>query len=66
MQKGDITTYVTGFLQKLTECTDVDENEALYHFLEGLKPEVQWWVRNSKPRDLAAATQAAEELGGTL
>ena len=65
-QKGNITEYVTGFLQRLTECADVEEAEALYRFLEGLKPEVQRWVRNTKPTSLADATQAAEELGGTL
>ena len=45
---------------------DVDENEALYRFVEGLKPKVQRWVRNAKPSDLADATQTAEEVGSTL
>ena len=55
-----------GFLQRLNECTNVDGNEVLYCFVEGLKPEIQCWVRNAKPSDLADATQTAEEVGSTL
>ena len=65
-QRGNVTDYVMGFLQRLNECTDVDENEVLYRFVEGLKPEVQRWVRNAKPSDLADATQTAKEVGSTL
>ena len=64
-QKSDVTGYVTGFLQRYTECVDVDEPEALYRFLEGLQPEIQHWVRRSKPTTLEEATQAAEEIGST-
>ena len=38
----------------------------MFHFLDGLKPTTQAWLRTQKPQDLRAAMQAAEELGSTL
>ena len=55
-QRGNITDYVMGFLLRLNEWTNVDKNEVLYHFVEGLKPEVQCWVKNAKLSDFSDAT----------
>ena len=35
-QRGSVTDYIVGFLEKYTACADVDTNEALFHFLDGL------------------------------
>ena len=38
----------------------------MFHFLDGLEPTIQAWVRAYKPWNLKAAMQTAEELGSTL
>ena len=61
-----MTNYINGFNERYIQCADVDLQEAMFHFLDGLEPTTQAWVRAQKPQDLRAAMQAAEELGSTL
>ena len=49
-----------GFSERYTACSDVDEAEALFRFLDGLQPALQAWVRTQKPTTLQEAMQAAE------
>ena len=61
-----MTNYINGFNERYIQCADIDLQEAMFRFLDGLEPTTQAWVRAQKPRDLRAAMQAAEELGSTL
>ena len=64
--KDPVTNYINGFNERYIQCADVDSQEAMFRFMDGLEPTTQDWVRVQKPRDLRAAMQAAEELGSTL
>ena len=44
-QRGSITDYIVGFSKRYTQCVDVNEAEALSHFLDGLQGDIQAWVR---------------------
>ena len=35
-QRGSVTDYIVGFSEIYTACADVDTNEALFRFLDGL------------------------------
>ena len=61
-----MTNYINDFSERYIKCTDLNLQEAMFRFLDGLEPTTQAWVRAQKPRDLRAAMQAAEELGSTL
>ena len=37
MQHGSVTDYIIGFSERYTVCADVDANEALFCFLNGLQ-----------------------------
>ena len=39
-QHGSVTDYIVGFSEHYTTCADVDANEALFRFLDGLQPSV--------------------------
>ena len=39
-QRGSVTDYIVGFSEWYTACADVDANEALFRFLDGLQPSV--------------------------
>ena len=39
-QHGLVTDYIVGFSECYTACADVDANEALFRFLDGLQPSV--------------------------
>ena len=41
----DVTAYVAQYSACLNECTDVDEAEALFRFIDGLHADVQCLVR---------------------
>ena len=36
-QRGSVTDYIVGYLEIYTACADVDTNEALFRFLDGLQ-----------------------------
>ena len=59
-QKGSVTEYIVGFSEWYTQCTDVNEAEAMFWFVDGLSANVQAWVRTQKPTDLQSAMQMAE------
>ena len=61
-----MTNYINGFDKRYIKCADFNFQEAMFHFLDGLEPTTQAWVRAQKPQDLRAAMQAAKELGSTL
>ena len=44
-QRGSITDYIAGFSEWYTQCLDVNDAEALFHFLDGLQGDIQAWVR---------------------
>ena len=37
IQRGSVTDYIVGFSERYTDCADVDANEALFRFLDGLQ-----------------------------
>ena len=39
-QHGSATDYIIGFPECYTDCADVDTNEALFKFLDGLQPSI--------------------------
>ena len=43
-QQGSITDYIAGFSEWYTQCVDVNDAEALFHFLDGLQGDIQAWV----------------------
>ena len=61
-----MTNYINGFNERYIQYADVNFQEAMFYFLDGLESTTQAWVRAQKPRDLRVAMQAAEELGSTL
>ena len=59
-QKGGLTEHIVGFSEWYTQCSNVDEAEALFSFLDGLSRQLQAFVRMQKPNDLQSAMQIAE------
>ena len=51
---------MVGFSERSTQCTDVNEAEAMFWFVDGLSANVQAWERTQKPVDLQSAMQMAE------
>ena len=43
-QGGSITDYIVGFSKRYTKCIDINDAEALFHFLDGLQGDIQAWV----------------------
>ena len=39
-QCGSVTNYIVGFSEQYTACANVDANEALFRFLDGLQPSI--------------------------
>ena len=35
-QCGSVTEYIVGFSERLTRCTDVNEDKAMFYFVDGL------------------------------
>ena len=44
VQTGSVEAYTTAFITRLLECTDIDNSEAVRHFISGLKTEPCNWV----------------------
>ena len=44
-QRGGIIEYIVGFSEQFTRCSDVDSTEAPFHFLDGLSPQLQTFIR---------------------
>ena len=40
-QRGSITDYIVDFSELYTQCVDVNDAEALFHFLDGLQGDIQ-------------------------
>ena len=59
-QRGSVTEYIVGFSERYTQCTDVNNAEALFRFVDGLSVNIQAWVRTQKPVDLQSAMQMTE------
>ena len=63
-----VEAYTTAFRTRLLECTDVDDSEAVRHFISGLKTEPRNWVcmmiGNESPA-LQHAAQIAERYDNT-
>ena len=45
VQTGSVEAYTTAFRTQLLECTDIDDSEAVRHFISGLKMDPRKWVR---------------------
>ena len=43
-QRWSITDYIVGFSEWYTQCVDVNDAEALFHFLDGLQGDIKAWV----------------------
>ena len=59
-QKGSVTEYIVGFSERYTQCIDVNEAEALFHFVDGLSANIQAWAHTQKPINLQSAMQMGE------
>ena len=51
-QKGSSTEYIVGFSVCCTQCTDMNDAQALFWFVDGLSANIQAWVHTQKPVDL--------------
>ena len=64
---GSVEAYTTAFHTRLLECTDINDSEAVRHYISGLKMEPRNWVRmmigNESPSLHAA--QIAERYDNT-
>ena len=54
-QSGNIASYIYIFLQYLNKCPDVEETEVIFHFVEGLVPEVECYIQLQQLRTLQQA-----------
>ena len=54
------------FSKHLMYCVDMNNDKALFCFVDGLLLQLQVWVRTRKPQMLQDAMQIAEEVGSTL
>ena len=59
VQTGSVESYTTAFRTRLLECTDVDDSEAVRHFISGLNMEPRNWVRMMIGNDLPSLQHAA-------
>ena len=60
-QNTSVSAYITKFRALVTEIGDMPQKEAMYHFLKGLKPEIQARTRTQKPVTLEEAMDIADE-----
>ena len=40
-QRGSVTEYIVGFSERYTQCTNVNDAEALFQFVDGLSGNIQ-------------------------
>lgn len=66
VQTGSVESYTVAFRQRLLECADVTDTEALRRYVRGLKPDPQNWVRMASPENLHQAAQIAERYDSTF
>ena len=59
VQTGSVEAYTSAFRTPLLECTDVDDSEAVQHFISGLKTEPRKWVRMMIGNELPSLQHAA-------
>ena len=59
VQTGSVESYTTAFHTWLLECTDVNDSEAVRHFISGLKMEPRNWVRMMIGNELLSLQYAA-------
>ena len=59
-QRGNVTEYTVGLLERYTQCTDENDAEALFWFVDGLSTNIQAWVHTQKPVNLQSAMQISE------
>jgi hypothetical protein len=60
-QVGTVSAYITKFRALVVELPNETEENQIYQFLKGLKPEIQARTRTHKPLTLAAAMDIADE-----
>ena len=60
VQTGSVEAYTTTFRTWLLECTDLDDSEAVQHFIRGLKTEPRNWVRMMIGNELPSLQHAAQ------
>ena len=65
MQTGNSVEYTTSFRQRLLECTDVSDAEALDRFIAGLKLATRSWVKIHDPTTVHEAARLAERYDNT-
>ena len=58
--KGRIAKHIVGFCEGYTQSSDIDGTEVLFHFFDGLSPQLQAFVHMQKPNNLQSAMQIAE------
>ena len=66
VQRGNVTDYIVSFSERFAQCSEVDDAEALFHFIDGLQGNIQAWVHTQKPADLQSAMQMAKQIGSTF
>ena len=59
-QTGNIASYICILLQYLNRCSDVKETEVIFRFIEGLLPEVEYYIQLQQPETLQQMVQVAE------
>ena len=57
---GNVTDYIVGFCERFTQCSDIDDAEALFCFIDVLQGNNQAWEHTQKPTDLHSAIHMAE------
>ena len=60
-QTGSVSSYITKFRALVVELDHEPEQNQIYQFLKGLKPEIQARTRTHKPDTLAVAMDIADE-----
>ena len=60
-QTASVTAYITKFRSLVVELPNEPEEQQIYQFLKGLKPEIQARTRTHKPKTLAEAMDIADE-----
>ena len=60
VQTGSMEAYTTAFHTRLLECTDVDDSEAVQHFISRLKMEPRNWVCMMIGNELPSLQHAAQ------
>ena len=60
-QTASVTAYIAKFRSLVVELPSEPEDQQIYQFLKGLKPEIQARTRTHKPKTLADAMDIADE-----